>query len=159
MLISFPPNLFNQLSEMFNRSDSPYLICYHAPKLIIERYRFNVQLIVQTPTSMHGSSEVHTGYLYRRIGIDDKMNQKGASSIFNNKKMASNQSNANTNTLKSNDGRVLLHGKIPSDPLFVNAWNLTRKGLGPILEDVKSQVTSNLSSQRPRRTRKVSSDK
>lgn len=149
--ISFPPNLFNQLSEMFNRSNSPYLICYHGPKLIIERYGFNVELIVQTPTSMHGSSEVHTGYLYRRIGIDDKVNQKGASST-SNKKKTSNKPNT------SNDVRVLLDGKITSDPLFVNAWNLTRKELGPLLEDVKSQVTSNLSSQRPRRTRKVSSD-
>jgi hypothetical protein len=63
---------------MFNNSCSPYLICFHSPKTIIQRYEFDVELITQAPTSMHGSSEGHTGYLYkrttpatRRPGCDD----------------------------------------------------------------------------------------
>ena len=51
---------------MFNKSASPYLICFHSPKIIVERYEFDVELLVQTPTSMHGSSEGHMGYLYKR---------------------------------------------------------------------------------------------
>ena len=53
---------------MFNNSHCPYLICFHSPKVIIETYEFEVELITQTPTSMHGSSEGHSGYLYRRVG-------------------------------------------------------------------------------------------
>lgn len=64
--IGFPPFLFHQLAEMFNRSQSEYLICYHGPRLMIDDYGFNIELIVQTPTSMHGSAEGHTGYIYRR---------------------------------------------------------------------------------------------
>ncbi|KAL9180130.1 hypothetical protein ACHAXT_008100 [Thalassiosira profunda] len=64
--IGFPPRLFGVLAEMFNASQSEYLICYHGPKLMIEKYGFNVELLVQTPTSMHGSAEGHTGYIYRR---------------------------------------------------------------------------------------------
>jgi hypothetical protein len=51
---------------MFNRSSAPYLICYHSPSDIIDRYGFDVKLVVQAPTSMHGSSEGHMGYIYQR---------------------------------------------------------------------------------------------
>jgi len=68
--IGFPPKLWKRLSTMFNRSESPYLICYQAPRIIIERYGFLVELVKQAPTSMHGSSEGHMGYLYRRKGYD-----------------------------------------------------------------------------------------
>jgi len=64
--IGFPPKLFHTLSEMFNKSQSPFLICYHGPKLMIDRYGFDVELIVQASTSMHGSSENHSCYIYRR---------------------------------------------------------------------------------------------
>jgi hypothetical protein len=64
--IGFPPKLFVKLSEMFNNSCSSYLICYHAPRIIVDRYNFQVELVCQQSTSMHGSSEIHTGYIYRR---------------------------------------------------------------------------------------------
>jgi hypothetical protein len=51
---------------MFNASRSKYLICFHPPKAIIERYSFEVELMAQTSTSMHGSSEGHSGYIYKR---------------------------------------------------------------------------------------------
>lgn len=43
------------------------MICYHSPKDIIDSYGFHAELIAQTPTSMHGSKEGHTGYIYRRL--------------------------------------------------------------------------------------------
>ena len=64
--IGFPPKLWLELSKMWNRSTSPYLICYHGPKYIIKKYKFDVELLIQTPTSMHGSKEGHMGYIYRR---------------------------------------------------------------------------------------------
>ena len=64
--IGFPPKLFEKLSEMFNRSSSSYLICYHPPRLIVDRYKFRVELLCQQNTTMHGSSENHIGYIYRR---------------------------------------------------------------------------------------------
>jgi hypothetical protein len=66
MSYSFPPRLFHQLANMFNISQSEYLICYHGPRLMIEDYGFNIELLHQTPTSMHGSAEGHQGYIYRR---------------------------------------------------------------------------------------------
>ncbi len=64
--IGFPPTLFYEIADRFNRSRCPYLICYHGPKLIAERYGFNVELLTQIHTSMHGSSEGHTAYFYKR---------------------------------------------------------------------------------------------
>jgi hypothetical protein len=95
--IGFPPSLFAALAQRFNASASTYLASYHGPRIIVQRYGFNVELIVKTPTSMHGregrgghmvgcvltptvggcgcacnvwsgSSEGHTAYLYRRTG-------------------------------------------------------------------------------------------
>ena len=51
---------------MFNKSQSPCLICYHGIKLMIGRYGFNVELIVHTPYSIRGSSEKHSCYICRR---------------------------------------------------------------------------------------------
>jgi hypothetical protein len=62
----FPPSLWLHLSKMWNRSSTPFLICYHGPKDIIHSYEFMVELIAQASTSMHGSKEGHTGYLYQR---------------------------------------------------------------------------------------------
>jgi len=65
--IGFPPRLWEVLAEMWNRSSSSlYLICYHGPKDIIQAYEFDVELVVQIPTSMHGSKEGHMGYIYKR---------------------------------------------------------------------------------------------
>lgn len=64
---SFPPALWVDLAEMWNRSSSAsYMICYHSPKDIIESYEFQVKLIAQTTTSMHGSKEGHSAYIYER---------------------------------------------------------------------------------------------
>ena len=65
---SFPPTLWVELSDMWNRSTSQYLVCYHGPKDIIHSYNFNVELLTQIPTSMHGSKEGHMGYIYQRTG-------------------------------------------------------------------------------------------
>eukprot|EP00541_Cyclophora_tenuis_P018629 CAMPEP_0116573614 /NCGR_PEP_ID=MMETSP0397-20121206/18890_1 /TAXON_ID=216820 /ORGANISM="Cyclophora tenuis, Strain ECT3854" /LENGTH=142 /DNA_ID=CAMNT_0004102195 /DNA_START=28 /DNA_END=452 /DNA_ORIENTATION=- len=64
--IGFPPKLWMHLAGIFNNSQSPYLICFHSPRTVVDEYEFDVELITQTSTSMHGSSEGHTGYLYRR---------------------------------------------------------------------------------------------
>jgi hypothetical protein len=122
--IGFPPKLFKQLGQMFNKSQSDYLICYHGPKLMIDRYGFNVELIVQEPTSMHGSSEGHMGYIYRRAGRKQKVPKN----------------------------LPLIEGA-PCDPLFKAAWESTRREVKPLLDDVKKLVTDSLNSQRPRRKR------
>ena len=124
--IGFPPKLFKQLGEMFNRSQSEYLICYHGPKLMIDRYGFNVELIIQAPTSMHGSSEGHMGYIYRRKG----------------------------NPSKIGHGLDLLDG-VPCDKLFTKAWKSCKQNIGKHLESVQVQVTQSLNSKRPTRKRKA----
>jgi hypothetical protein len=73
MLHRFQQTLWDSLARTFNRSSSPYLICYEAPKYIIRTYKFDVELLTQTSTSMHGSKEGHTGYIYRRrMGSNSK---------------------------------------------------------------------------------------
>jgi hypothetical protein len=66
VIYRFPPSLWVDLSEMWNNSKTPYLVCYHPPRDIIECYEFDVELVTQMTTSMHGSKEGHMGYIYRR---------------------------------------------------------------------------------------------
>lgn len=125
--IGFPPRLFHQLAEMFNSSQSEYLICYHGPKLMIERYEFNVDLLVQTPTSMHGSAEGHQGYIYRRT--------KKA-----NKRKACKTSQFGT----------------PCDPLFAKAWGVCREGLDSVSKYTSEEVEKHMGSKSKRVTRSAS---
>lgn len=98
---------------MFNNSQSEYLICYHGPKLMKERYGFNVELIIQTPTSMHGSAEGHMGYIYRR---DEDVKQNNAKAC-----------------------KTKTHG-VACDPLFADAWKMCREGLDPLLKYTSDEV-------------------
>ncbi|KAL3798349.1 hypothetical protein HJC23_005002 [Cyclotella cryptica] len=123
--IGFPPLLFHVLSDMFNKSSSEFLICYHGPKLMIDTYEFDVELIVQTPTSMHGSSEVHTGYIYKRA-------QKS--------KIAG--SRCKTKTFG-----------VPCDPLFAAAWKTCKSGLDGVLKHVAQHVDEHIGSTEKRITR------
>jgi len=111
---------------MFNNSQSEYLICYHGPKLMIEDYGFNIELIVQTPTSMHGSSEVHTGYIYKRS------------------KNAAPGKSCETKTLG-----------VPCDPLFADAYTISQSGLQSVHDHTNAIVESNWGVSSRRRTRSV----
>jgi len=62
--VGFPPLTLLKIAEIFNRSQAPFLICYHSPKLVIEEYGFNVQFVTKYQVSLHGSGERHTGYVY-----------------------------------------------------------------------------------------------
>lgn len=129
--IGFPPSLFDELAEMFNRSKhSKYLICFHGPRLIIEDYGFDVELLKQIPTSMHGSKEIHSGYVYKR------------------KYSLSEIDNLPTKIPLNEEEEVCC------DPLFQDAYGTVKKGLNAVLEVVKEQIDKDMSAGRPRRSRK-----
>jgi hypothetical protein len=53
--IGFPPALFLHLAECVRKSSSAkYVLCYHAPHLMIERYGFDMEFVEKQATSMHG---------------------------------------------------------------------------------------------------------
>ena len=105
---------------------------------MVERYGFDIELIVQASTSMHGSSENHTGYIYRRTPRHVK---KKRSDIIKRKRRP----------VECDD----LPRNVPCDSLFADAWRSTRRDIKPLLTDVRSIVTKSLSSQRPKRKRKA----
>lgn len=123
--IGFPPRLFHQLADMFNNSQSEYLICYHGPKLMIEDYGFNIELIIQTPTSMHGSAEGHTGYIYRR-STDCTPSRKACK----------------TKTFG-----------VPCDPLFAEAWKMCRADLDTVQKHTAAEVETHMGRRKKRITR------
>lgn len=114
---------------MFNKSQSEYLICYHGPRLMIDDYGFNIELIVQTPTSMHGSAEGHSGYIYRR-----------------------------NHHVKPSKGKACKTEKfgVPCDPLFAKAWEMCRSGLESVSKHNSEEVEKHMGVTRKRVTRSAS---
>lgn len=123
--IGFPPVLFAKLSDMWNRSKSEFMICYHGPRLMIDRYEFNLELLHQAPTSMHGSSEGHMGYIYRRTESSEK------------EELCANK-----------------HYGERCDPLFEEAWTRANDNLDVLSEHISELVELHLNTGRStRRTR------
>jgi hypothetical protein len=118
--IGFPPQLWCELADRWNRSASPYLICYHGPKDIIAAYDFHVELVTQTQTSMHGSKEGHMGYIYRRTaGLCE-------SPVVDN------------DDDDDNDTRC--------DPYFAKTWETVRSGLHAVKREVDAKVGERMTS-------------
>lgn len=116
---------------MFNQSQSEYLICYHGPKLMVDKYEFDVELVVQTPTSMHGSAEGHQGYIYRRGGGGDRTRRGGKA--------------CKTKTFG-----------VPCDPLFAEAWKTCRAGLEAVHARTAAEVEEHMGARSKRVTRSAS---
>lgn len=139
--IGFPPSLWLDLAEMWNRSSAEceYMICYHSPKNIIDSYGFHVRLLTQLPTSMHGSKEGHTSYIYQRI---DDVEGKGTSEST----ISRQSSTKSTQT--------------PCDPLFRQSYKMVQDieekegGLATLYEHVSEQVHQCLESGRPKRSKR-----
>mmetsp|Transcript_26057 Transcript_26057/g.71470 ORF Transcript_26057/g.71470 Transcript_26057/m.71470 type:complete len:404 (+) Transcript_26057:220-1431(+) len=126
--IGFPPDLWIQLSDMWNSSHSGhcrFLICYSGPKDIIGCYEFDVELLAQMPTSMHGSKESHMGYIYRRTTEKKDSNGGGLSSKTS---------------------------FLPCDPLFRPSYNLIKKGLNYLEREVDRQVEEEMGGSRRTRS-------
>ena len=110
--VGFPPKLLNKLSEIYNRSQSKYLICYHGEKDMIEKYGFDIELIVKVKTKMHGSRRSHTAYIYRRVS-----------------------------TKKNDSIDLITCNGIPCDDLFHDAWLKSKNGdLQSVYEGIKQQI-------------------
>ena len=128
--IGFPPELWDGLSEMWNTSDAgscQYLICYSGPREIIDCYEFDVELLVQTPTSMHGSKESHMGYIYRRT----------------------------TSNEESEDKKISLNSNVACDPLFQPSYDLVKSGLKELEREVDRQFEEEMGgSKRATRSQK-----
>lgn len=127
--IGFPPDLWIELSKRWNRSDAgscQYLICYAGPKDLIDYYEFDVELIAQVSTSMHGSKENHMGYIYRRTNTKKIRKKKQTSSNRN----------------------------VVCDPLFKASYELVKSGLKDLEKEVNRQVKEEMGgSQRTTRSR------
>jgi hypothetical protein len=127
-IFSFPPQLWIALSEIWNQSTSPYMICFHSPKDVIKNYEFDVELVTQMPTSMHGSKEGHTGYIYRRC-------------------------KSSSTTVTTSTAAHLGEEREYCDPLFRSAQETVKCGLHAIKANVDAKVEEKMSNNN--RTKRV----
>jgi hypothetical protein len=66
--LGFPPPLQQSIARKFNSSQhAQFLVSYRPPHRVIHEYAYDVELVDQCPTSMHGSGESHMCYFYRRL--------------------------------------------------------------------------------------------
>ena len=125
--IGFPDYLFRHLAKIFNESECKYLVCFHGPKLMIDHYRFNMVLQDSVATTMHGSGEGHTSYLYQRTPKAGKTD--GGSS-----------SSASTLSVKC-------------DPMFEEAVRLVTEGDQAVKDWTTRQIAAFHNSGRPTRNK------
>ena len=102
------------------------MICYHSPRDIIDTYEFDVELLAQSTTSMHGSKEGHMGYIYkRRSRQSPKRRRVGAD-----------------------------EEEVPCDDLFRDSWKLVMSGLEPLRQKVNSEMKDTMRAGRATRARR-----
>jgi len=64
--VGFPPPLLAQEAVQFNKSQAKCLVSFQPPKVIMDTHGFDVRFLEKVSTSMHGSSERHSCFLYLR---------------------------------------------------------------------------------------------
>jgi hypothetical protein len=126
--IGFPPNLFLHIAECLRKSSTAkYVLCYHRPQLMLTKYGFDMEFIEKQATSMHGSSEGHTAYLYRCTHGKPKKQSRAAS-----------------------DGDIVTK----SDPLFKDVFSILSTDGGAGLSDwVALKQSENMNTSLRPRTR------
>ena len=132
-------------ADIFNRSSDAvqYLISFKKPKDIIDRYRFNVQLVCHLPTSMHASGEGHECYIFKC------MSEGRASTTRRYCRRHCRQEvtmSKDGDTLKKVDG-------IACDALFYKAFLLCRSGRDLMSKYVNEEVDT-FYKTKPKRSRK-----
>ena len=78
--VGFPPALLLSLGRKFNASKATcaYYVSYQNPRRFLGDYGFRAELATQLTVSMHGSSESHTCYVYRRVVSAESSALEGA---------------------------------------------------------------------------------
>ena len=139
-------------ADIFNRSSDAvqYLISFKKPKQIIDRYRFNVELVCHLPTSMHASGEGHQCYIFKRM-CEGRASKSRASTTRRCYKLRHCRQEVrnvckDSNTLKKVDG-------IACDALFYKAFLLCRSGRGSMSKYVSEEVDK-FYKTKPKRSRK-----
>eukprot|EP00937_MAST-01D_sp_MAST-1D-sp2_P004883 g4883.t1 len=65
----FPPAVSRTIAAAFNRSTATrYMACFHNPRLVLGDWGLEAELVDKIQTSMAGSSEGHTAFIYRKLG-------------------------------------------------------------------------------------------
>ena len=128
----FPPALMQIIADIFNRSSNAvkYLISFKRPSHIINRYRFNVELVSHLPTSMHASGEKHECYIFRRLCVG----------------------RARGNRREGIDNLKAVSG-IACDPLFYKAFSLCQLGRDSMSNYISKEV-DRFYETKPKRSKK-----
>ena len=134
---------------MWNRSRSSYLICFHSPRDIIDSYEFHVKLLVQTPTSMHGSNEGHAGYVYERCAAPPPSNDVDDGKINDGLRegddrvvatvIATEGVETGASDATGDDARVVEPWEV-GDELFVEPCRIIQSGLSNLKAHVDAKV-------------------
>ena len=173
--IGFPGALFLKIAHMWNTSEkeAEWMVCYHGPKIMIDRYGFDLDFMFQVATSMHGSGEGHTGYFYRRKNMDELIAKADAAAAKKNvitpvSGMESMKVKDKTpNAKKKLNVAAEINAPVEPpvvivprkcDPMFQSAYDLvTKGGRKEMIKWVGGELEKFESSGRPVRDRKKTS--
>lgn len=136
--LGFPPPLQQSIAKKFNNSvHAKFLISYRPPHRVIFEYEYDVELVDQVPTSMHGSGEVHTCYFYRRT---------------NTPRRATDADNKISIPARPHFEETDI--EVVCDPCFAAAVTLAIGDVSILKEHVDEIAKKHMESSRPKRERK-----
>lgn len=138
--LGFPPPLQQSIANKFNTSvHARYLVSYRPPHRVIHEYGYNVELVDQLSTSMHGSGEVHTAYFYKRILTESPAVPRNAIKVVIPRRPG---------FVGEKDVEVVCA------EAFVDAVKLAVGPLSALKQHVKKIADANMSAERPKRERR-----
>lgn len=132
--VGFPPNVMDELAEIFNRSTAGYFVSFHAPRKVIDMYGFDVENMGRLATSMAGSSEGHQCYFYRRLPGPVNAPLVTPNGKENVKKSSKNKPSGTVKQQLMADDERLLH----IDPLFREGFDVLNRGRDGTLAWIES---------------------
>jgi hypothetical protein len=165
--VAFTHDLMSRLAQTFNRSSDKcrYLVSY---KRNVSDYGFRVELLSQTNTSMNGSGEHHTTYLYRRLRSVSDLSVSHSHSVRRrldmNAEAVATDSDATdsdatdsdaANTVAANTVAANTVAESPHDPLFSGVCQLIQTGrVRDAVHEVHKEFKDSPMLMRPRKLQK-----
>ena len=142
--LGFPPPLQQSIARKFNSSIyARFLVSYRPPNRVIDEYGYEVELVDQLPTAMHGSGESHMAYVYRRT--NNPMSET----------LAAAQPNLKRLVLPCRPGFTEVDESVYCDKAFYMAAKLAVGSVATLHQHCAGVVDVLLNSAKPKRDRKA----
>lgn len=157
--VGFPPSALLQIANAFNVSKTVQgLVSFQPPRRIIGQFFFAVELVDKVSTTMHGSSEGHTAYIYRAKRFKPSSSSSSSSSPSSSSLFATPSSSSSPSELADVPSRekVAAAPSVAEESIGARTRRRTRS---PVKQKRQQQLQVDALFTQSKRARRSSSSK